>query len=311
MRRTAPTVFSMNANFPRMDTPSTDYAERRHRGRDGLTLYARDYAGASGPARCPVVCLHGLTRNSGDFEDLAPRIAALGRRVLAFDVRGRGESDCDPDIKRYQPLVYALDTLEFMDALGIGRAVFFGTSMGGIITMAVAGKRLSAIAGAVLNDVGPILSTKGLARLAGYVGKNTPIESWDDAAARVRDINAIAFPDNSMDEWQRWARRAFRQGSDGRFMLNYDPAIAESLKAIRVKRSTLPARLLFRRLARNRPTLLVHGETSDILDAAGVAYMRRAAPSMQLVDVPGIGHAPMMTEPPAWMAIERFLSGVI
>src|SRR5260221_148412 len=121
------------------------------RGTGGLALYARDYAGSGGPARCPVVCIHGLTRNSADFEEVAPWVAAQGRRVIAVDIRGRGRSERDPDPKRYNPAVYAADVLALLDAAGISRAVFIGTSMGGIITMDVPMKRLKAIAAAVLN----------------------------------------------------------------------------------------------------------------------------------------------------------------
>ena len=126
-------------------------------GPEGLTpARARDYAGATSPARrFPVVCLHGLTRNARDFEDLAPHIAARGRRVLALDVRGRGQSAWDLQPMRYVPATYAVDVLALMDALAISRAVFVGTSMGGLITLVIAAMRPTAIAAAVLNDVGP------------------------------------------------------------------------------------------------------------------------------------------------------------
>jgi pimeloyl-ACP methyl ester carboxylesterase len=292
---------------------SDGHATRTLKNRDGLTLFARDYAGISGPARCPVICLHGLTRNSLDFEDLAPWIAQQGRRVVAMDVRGRGESDRDSDAKRYHPAVYAADVLEFMDALGIGRAVFVGTSMGGIITMAITAKRNSAVAAAVLNDVGPVLSMVGLERIAGYVGKAAPITSWDDAASRIRAINQVAFPHNSDEEWLRWARRAFRQLDDGRFVSNYDPAIANAFQGTHVKPGwikTLIAKILFKRLARQRPTLLVRGGISDLIGPAELAYMREVAPDMAVVEVPNIGHAPMMTEPEAQAAIAAFLARV-
>ena len=188
----------------------SNFVERTWRGEGGLSLYARDYAGSGGPARCPVVCIHGLTRNSGDFEEVAPWIAAQGRRVLAIDVRGRGRSDRDPDPARYHPRVYAGDVLALLDGAGIARAVFIGTSMGGIITMAVAFKRLRAVAAAVLNDVGPVLSMAGLRRIAGYVGKGSAVENWDDAAAYIRSINEVAFPGNTQADWQAWAKRTFR-----------------------------------------------------------------------------------------------------
>src|SRR4029079_16957032 len=108
---------------------------------DGLTIYACDYAPLAPVTGLPVICLHGLTRNSRDFEVVAPRIAALGRRVIAPDMRGRGKSANDPDPAHYVPAVYAQDVVKLMDALSVPKAVFVGTSMGGLITMV-----LSAIA---------------------------------------------------------------------------------------------------------------------------------------------------------------------
>src|SRR4029079_8285398 len=130
-----------------------EFAEREWRSRDGRTLYARDYAAVGGERSLPVICLHGLTRNSKDFTDVAPRIAADGRRVVVPDVRGRGRSAYDPNPKRYQPLIYARDVLGLLDMLGISKAVFIGTSMGGIMILMIAGLRRRAIAAAVLNDV--------------------------------------------------------------------------------------------------------------------------------------------------------------
>ena len=98
---------------------------------DGLALFARDHAPASGPAKLPVICIHGLTRNSRDFEVVAPLIAAQGRRVLSIDVRGRGNSDRDPNPANYNPAIYAMDVIALMTQSGMGRAHFIGTSMGG------------------------------------------------------------------------------------------------------------------------------------------------------------------------------------
>ena len=123
--------------LPRLMTMANpmSFQERRWTSRDGLSLFARDYPAADTEQRLPVICLHGLTRNSKDFEDIAPIIAAWGRRVIAADVRGRGQSGRDPNPDNYQPKIYARDVVEMMAALNIERAVFLGTSMGGIITM--------------------------------------------------------------------------------------------------------------------------------------------------------------------------------
>lgn len=275
---------------------------------DGLALYARDYAAAAGPARLPVVCLHGLTRNSADFDELAPEIAALGRRVLALDVRGRGHSARDPNPDNYNPVVYAGDVAKLLHDLGIARAVFVGTSMGGLITMTLAVRNLDLIAGAILNDVGPVLSVKGLARIAGYAGRCSALSSWDDAAGYLKDINACAFPGNSDEEWGKWAQRAFAPDESGKLALRYDPSIAIAMQTGKLKPTSLAARLAFKRLAHKRPVLLVRGALSDLVEPEQAAWMRRAAPAMEYTEVPNVGHAPMLTEPQALEAIRQFLA---
>jgi len=282
------------------------FTERRWTSRDGLSLFARDYAGASGEARLPVICLHGLTRNSKDFEDIAPRIAGWGRRVIVPDVRGRGQSDCDPNPKNYRPPVYARDVLAMMEALGVPRAIFLGTSMGGLIIMTLAAMRLRAIAAAILNDVGPAIAPEGIARILSYAGKGPEVRDWNDAADYVRRTNAVAFPHNSNEDWHRFAQRTFRQGVNGP-ELDYDPAIAVPLQKPPPKLAGFVAGLLFRRLARKRPTLLIRGELSDIVSADIADKMQRMAPGLRRVDIPGVGHAPMLTEPEAVDAIGQFL----
>lgn len=277
---------------------------------DGLSLHARDYPGAGGPARLPVICIHGLTRNASDFDELAPRIAALGRRVLALDVRGRGESQRDPNPDNYAPGVYAGDVARLASDLGIARAVFIGTSMGGLITMTVAARRLDLVAAAVLNDIGPVISEKGLARIAGYAGKAGAVDSWVAAAGCIRDINACAFPGNDAAEWDKWARRAFAPDAAGRLAPRYDPNIAIALQTGKLRPTSLTLRMAFRKLTQERPVLLVRGALSDLLEERQAAWMRRAAPGMAYVEVPHVGHAPMLTEPAALDAIIKFLANV-
>jgi pimeloyl-ACP methyl ester carboxylesterase len=288
----------------------SNYTEISFTSDDGLRLYARDYPASSGPARVPVICIHGLTRNSADFDELAPLIAALSRRVLAVDVRGRGHSQRDPRHENYNPVVYAADVAKLMHELGIARAVFVGTSMGGLITMTLAAQHSDMVAAAVLNDIGPVLSEKGLARIAGYAGKSVTLGSWIEAAGFIKDINSCAFPDNSDAEWGKWARRAFEQTEGGQLAPRYDPNIAIAMQTGKLRPTSLAARMAFRRLAKKRPVLLVRGELSDLLEARQADWMRRAAPGMQYVEVPNVGHAPMLTEPAALEAIAQFLAAV-
>ena len=285
------------------------FAEREWRSSDGLNLYSRDYAGASGDARLPVICLHGLTRNSKDFEDVAPRIAESGRRVLVPDVRGRGRSDRDPRPSGYHPKVYARDVLGLMDSLGIGRGVFVGTSMGGIIILMIAALRRSAIAAAVFNDVGPEVGKAGLDRILSYAGKAPPVERWPDAVDYCRLTGGAAFPNYSDADWEAAARRTFRD-EGGRPAFDYDPAIMLPIGKGPPKTRNMLAELFFRRLARSRPTLLIRGEISDLLSEEIAARMKRAAPALKVAVVAGVGHAPMLTEPESVEAIDEFLGRV-
>jgi pimeloyl-ACP methyl ester carboxylesterase len=286
------------------------YSEISYTSDDGLRLFARDYPAASGAARLPVICIHGLTRNSADFEDVAPWIAAQGRRVIAVDVRGRGNSDYDPKPDRYTPVVYANDVITLAHALGIERAVFIGTSMGGLITMTLAVRKSSLIAAAVLNDVGPALSERGLSRIRSYTGKGEQFTSWQQAADYISGINMVAFPANTPQEWERWARRAFREDRDGTLAMRYDPNIAVPIRANKLRATSMGAHFAFRRLARRRPTLLIRGGLSDLIEPEQANAMRAAAPRMLYAEVPGIGHAPMLSEPAAQDALRSFLASV-
>ena len=285
------------------------YQERRWPSRDGLTLFAQDYPSTGEAGRLPVICLHGLTRNSKDFEDIAPLIAGWGRRIIVPDVRGRGQSDYDPNAKNYKPPVYARDVVEMMAALNIEQAVFLGTSMGGLITMTLMAIRPKAIAAAILNDVGPAIAPEGIARILSYAGKKADINDWNDAADYVRRTQSVAFPDFEEEDWQRFAHRTFRQGAAGP-ELDYDPAIAAPLSKPPSKLAPWIAGFLFRRLARKKPTLLIRGGISDVISSAIADRMQLQSPAMKRVDVPNVGHAPMLTEPAAVDAIDKFLRTV-
>jgi pimeloyl-ACP methyl ester carboxylesterase len=285
----------------------SDFVERRFTSVDGLKLYARDYAGGEGHARLPVVCIHGLTRNSKDFADVASYIAETGRRVLAPDVRGRGRSAYDPRPMNYQPMTYARDVLDLFGQLGIERAVFVGTSMGGLIAMVLSALRSRTVAAVALNDVGPQVSPVGLARIAAYTGKPVSIETWEEAAAYAKETNGVAFPQNTEADWMDFARRAFRD-EGGKPVRDYDPDISAPIRAAGAKALTPNLWPMFRAMARRRPMLLVRGALSDLLDGETATKMRRAAPKMAYAEVPNVGHAPTLSEPEAKAAILKFLA---
>lgn len=274
---------------------------------DGLALYARDYAPMPPETGLPVVCLHGLTRNSRDFEIIAPRIASLGRRVIAPDMRGRGHSANDPDPAHYVPAVYAQDVLTLLDALSVPQAIFVGTSMGGIITMVLAAIANQRVAGAALNDIGIKVNMDGLRRIQSYVGRGNPLPDWNAAAEMVKSVNAGSFPSRTDDAafWDAMARRAFRE-QNGEVVADYDPMIALAFADLD---SAPPIDLtpLFQNLVA-KPALLLRGGISDLLSGDTVQEMRALKHDLEAIEVPGIGHAPMLDEPEAWDALLDFLA---
>lgn len=292
---------------------SGGFQEITFRTADGIDIYARDYAAQGAVSdKPPVLCLHGLTRNSRDFEDFAPKVAALGRRVLAMDVRGRGRSGYDPNPLRYAPPVYAGDVGAFLADRNIPSAVFVGTSMGGLITMLLAATAPNLIAGAVLNDVGPKLEQAALDRIASYVGvTQPPAKDWAEAAERCKLVNARAFPDADETFWLAFAHRTHADRGAG-IVWDYDPNIAAPFKQDYSKTEERPAFDLapyFDALAQ-KPLLVVRGGISDLLSTQGLDFMRARAPNLQTASVTNVGHAPFLTEPEAWAAVEAFLATV-
>jgi pimeloyl-ACP methyl ester carboxylesterase len=287
------------------------YEERIVATIDALALYARDYAPLLPETGLPVICLHGLTRNSRDFEVIAPRIAALGRRVIVPDMRGRGKSANDPDPAHYAPVIYAQDVVKLMDALSAPKAVFVGTSMGGLITMVLAATAPDRIAASVLNDVGPQLGAAGLSRIAAYLGRVKPLASWAEAAETVRAINGAAFPARLDDEefWVTLAKRTFRTREDGQVEFDYDPHIALAFADFDPDAPPADLTPYFTALAA-KPMLSIRGALSDILTEAGVAHMRAVNPQLATVTIENVGHAPLLDEPEAWDPILDFLARV-
>ncbi|MBU6405609.1 MAG: alpha/beta hydrolase [Alphaproteobacteria bacterium] len=282
------------------------FADRFVPTADGLTIYLRDYAPLEPSSGLPMLCLHGLTRNSRDFEIIAPRLAALGRRVLVMDVRGRGRSDRDPEPMRYGVPTYVGDVMAALDYLQIDRAVFLGTSMGGLITMVFAAMTPGRVAAAILNDVGPELNPVAVARIGAYVGKTNPVESWDEALGITRANNEAAFPGRDDAFWDAFARRCWHE-DNGKIALSYDPLIAIPFSQ---PQGPAPADLkpLFQAAFGAIPTLLIRGALSDLISPEHVATMQALKPDLAFREIAGVGHAPMLEEPEAMAAIIEFLA---
>ncbi|MCD6071643.1 MAG: alpha/beta hydrolase [Microvirga sp.] len=261
---------------------------------DGLRLYARDY-GPETVGALPVVCLSGLTRSSEDFHELAvalSRDAARPRRVLSLDYRGRGRSDWDKDWRNYDVKIELNDLLQVLTVAGIDKAVFVGTSRGGLITMVLSAARPTLIAGAVLNDIGPVLEARGLNRIRGYVGKLPTPRSMDEAVQILRQMSGSEFPAFTDDQWQALARVTWRE-SEGRLILNYDPNLMKTLEAADPEAPLPDLWPLFEGL-KPFPVLIIRGEHSDLLSTETVQAMQDRHPRLTAITVPGQGHAPAL-----------------
>lgn len=276
-----------------------------HDGR--LQLYGRAYGPAD--AGRTLLCLHGLTRNSLDFDALARRLAGSGDQVLAFDQRGRGRSPWDDESANYRADVYARDMLSALDQLGIARAVLIGTSMGGLMSMLMAAAAPERVIGVVLNDIGAEVDPRGLDRIRSYVGKRPPPADWDAAARAVAENNAVAFPDYGEADWLAFARRAYIEDDQGRLTAAYDPAIAAGLAPGDTAVAPPDLWPLWDAL-KAVPILAIRGELSDLISASTLERMAARHPGLQTAVVANRGHAPMLDEPEALEAIDRFLASL-
>lgn len=290
-----------------MPDATRDYLDYYYRSADDLTLYARDYPGPEDSQRLPVLCMHGLTRNSADFAWIASRLAKT-RRVISVDQRGRGLSDYDPVAANYTPATYVGDMFKLLDELGIQRLLVIGTSMGGLMAMIMANRQARRFAGIVLNDIGPELDRAGLDRIKNYVGKRGEISNWDDAVARTREINAVAFPRYTDEEWLRLAQGLYFE-ANGVPVIAHDAAIAEALQD--VESNAVPADLwsLFHGMSA-MPMLVVRGELSDLLAMDCIEKMQAISPTLRVAQIPDRGHAPMLDEPAAVKAVEAFIAEI-
>ncbi|EED36584.1 hydrolase, alpha/beta fold family [Luminiphilus syltensis NOR5-1B] len=281
-----------------------DYSDLFYTVADGLTLYARDYAGPTSDA--PVALLmHGLTRNSRDFAAIAPAIAKT-HRVIVVEQRGRGRSDWDLQIERYQPATYVGDMFELLQQQGLSTVATVGTSMGGLIAMAMNATQPGVFSRVVLNDIGPVIAQRGLDRITRYVGMASEFDDWSGAVDYARTVNAEAFPHHTDADWSAFAERIATE-RDGKVVLDYDPGISEAMKASEAAAVPPDMWPLFDALT-GVPLMLVRGAITDLLDESCVTEMQQRHPSMELVTVPDVGHAPMLDEPGVCEQLVDFLN---
>ena len=264
-----------------------------------------------------VVCVHGLTRQGRDFDVLAQALQPHAR-VICLDVAGRGESDRLEDPSGYHVGTYVADTVQLLMQWRMAHPQvmidWVGTSMGGLIGMAIAAQAAWAPRRLVLNDVGPVLEWTSLKRIGDYVGKNPSFDTEAQAVAYLAEISA-SFGPHTPEQWLALSRPMLRQ-CEGRWCLHYDPKIshpfelmaqATSEEAARQAISAGEAAMWAMFDAIECPTLLLRGADSDLLSRATAQAMGQRGPRARCVEFAGVGHAPTLVAPDQVQAVTGFL----
>ncbi len=249
-----------------------------------------------------LVCVHGLTRTGRDFDELA-RVLCSQFRVVCPDVAGRGESDRLPDPALYAMPQYLADMVTLIARLDVEAVYWLGTSMGGLIGMALAAQSGSPVAKLVLNDAGPVVAHAALERIAGYLGKAPTFANLGEAERYIRNI-AASFGSHSDAQWRFLTETWLRKNDDGSWRAHYDPRIAESFRAA-MPEGDLELWGLYD--AVRCPTLVLRGEHSDLLSRATTAEMARRGPGAKVVEIRGVGHAPTLLHADQIAVVRDFL----
>jgi pimeloyl-ACP methyl ester carboxylesterase len=273
----------------------TDVAQRSIfiTAQDGLRLHVREYGSRIAPA-LPVICLPGLARTVTDFDAVAPALAGgtPTRRVIAIDSRGRGQSEYDSNAENYNVSVELADLVTVLTALGVGPAVFIGSSRGGILTMLLGVAHPTLVAGSVLHDIGPVIDPKGLARIKGYVGKLPQPRNYSEGAEILRRLFNAQFPQLTDEQWLDAARRTWKTNG-GELLPTYDVRLSRTLAEFDIERA-LPSMWNEFDALSHVPLLVIRGANSDILSAGTVEAMQKHHPGMQVIEVPDQGHVPLL-----------------
>ena len=233
-----------------------------------------------------LVCVHGLTRTGRDFDEVARALCGQFR-VVCPDVAGRGDSDRLPDPMLYGVPQYLADMVTLIARLDVEGVSWLGTSMGGLIGMALAAQAGSPVKRLALNDAGPLVTRVSLERIASYVGKTPTFATLQDAEQYVRSVSA-PFGPHSDAQWRFLTETWLRRNGDGTWRAHYDPAIAAPFSA----EKDLELWALYD--AVRCPTLVLRGERSDLLTRETAVEMTRRGPRAKLVEIRGVGHAPTL-----------------
>ena len=252
-----------------------------------------------------LVCVHGLSRQGRDFDTLA-RAMQVGWRVVCPDVVGRGESDRLADPSAYGITTYLADMVTLLARLDASTVHWVGTSMGGLIGIALAALPESPISRLVLNDVGPAIDAAGIARIASYLGQPLTWANEEEAADYLLTISQ-GFGPHSREQWLALTRPMLRKDGE-RVRLHYDPAIAVPLRAMTPAAASAGEAALWAAYdAIHCPTLVLRGADSDVLAPATAAAMAARGPKARVHEFAGVGHAPTIVDPQQVAVVRKFL----
>jgi pimeloyl-ACP methyl ester carboxylesterase len=283
----------------------TGFSDFFYAAPDGLRLHARLY-GEANPGRWPVVCLPGLTRNARDFHELALHLSRrAARRVVAFDYRGRGQSAYDPEPSHYNVGVEAGDILAGLAALGIEEAGFIGASRGGLIIHVLGATRPAVLKAIVLNDIGPVAETAGLAHIRSYLERAQRPKTRNEAVSAQRGAHGDDFSALTEADWGRMVWALYRETNQG-LMPDFDPKLLDTLAGLDLTRPLPDLWPQFEALAAI-PMLAIRGANSKLLSAETLEQMRKRHPDIETITVEGQGHAPFLETGSLPVSIAAFL----
>jgi pimeloyl-ACP methyl ester carboxylesterase len=253
-----------------------------------------------------LICVHGLTRVSDDFDLLAERLSAQ-YRVICPDIVGRGRSDWLRDPQYYEVPQYVSDMVSLIARLDVECVSWLGTSLGGLVGLVLASLPDTPIRRLVLNDIGPVLDPLALARIGEYVGQPVRFADFDEALQYIRQTSAAFGPHNEA-QWRKLAADVLRQDAQGQWSLHYDPGLALPFKVTTTQAAQAAQRMLWAAYdAIACPTLLIRGAESDLLSRETAQAMTTRGPKATLVELPGVGHAPTFVSEEQIAIVREFL----
>ncbi|MYN45509.1 alpha/beta fold hydrolase [Pseudoduganella sp. FT93W] len=274
------------------------------------TMSYKEWGDADNPR--VLLCVHGVTRVSDDFDAMA-QVLAADYRVIAPDIVGRGRSGrlLNPQLYRIPQYVSDIVTLlaRVLPDHGAAKVDWFGTSMGGLIGLGLASLPGNPIGKLILNDIGPVLAPAALQRIGDYIGQDMRFDTYEEAAQFIRDVS-VTFGPHTEAEWDKLARDVLRQDKDGKWVRHYDMGLAQPFRSATPESVDADQAALWAAYDAIRcDTLLIRGAESDLLSAETAQQMGQRGPRAKLVEIAGVGHAPTFVHEDQIAIVRQFLLG--